>query len=126
LGYFKQQKIKIMTIEIQQIKDSFSGIFKEDHSDFSMIRFVTFILVMAAIALCLVIAVLSFNTGAIINNGVMLPADTSIIRELTWLVGVLLGFAIGGKATQKWAERENNTETKPETSSTAPPGGMQQ
>jgi uncharacterized Fe-S cluster-containing radical SAM superfamily protein len=108
-----------------EVKDKFSGIFKEDNSDFSMMRFVTFILVMAVIAVVAVIVILAFNTGAVISNGVMLPADTSIIRELAWLVGILLGFAIGGKATQKWAERENTTETKTETKPVIP-GGMPQ
>lgn len=102
-----------MTINLQTTTDKLSGIFKEDNSDFSMMRFVTFILVMAAIAITIVICILAFNTGAITNNGVLIPADTSIIRELTWLVGALLGFAIGGKATQKFAERETNIEPKP-------------
>jgi hypothetical protein len=77
-----------------------------------MMRLGFFILICVVIMLVIAVIVLAFNTGAVMSNGVMIPADTSIIRELIWLVGTILMFAFGGKAVQKYGEREVNIEQR--------------
>lgn len=78
-----------------------------------MMRLLSFMITVTAIILCIVVIVLVCRTGALVINGVMVPADTSLIRELIWLIGALLMYAFGGKALQKWGERENSIEQRP-------------
>lgn len=41
---------------------------------------------------------------------IFLKCDVVYIREVVFLIGVWLGFGFGGKAIQKFAERENTFE----------------
>lgn len=66
--------------------------FQEDNGRLSMTRLTTFILVVTAILLAL-------TAGWLVIAG-------KVIIELTYLIGVLLGFALGSKVTQKYAEKE--------------------
>lgn len=66
--------------------------FQEDNGRLSMTRLTTFILVITAI-------ILSLTAGWLVIAG-------KLITELTYLIGVLLGFSLGSKVTQKYAEKE--------------------
>ena len=39
-----------------------------------------------------------------------LKIEITYIREIIWLVGIILGFGFGGKVVQKFAEREHSNE----------------
>jgi hypothetical protein len=82
--------------------------FFKENGHYSMIRLLSFISISAAIVVCAVILILSINTKPVIMNNIFIPADVTVIRELIYLTGTLLVFAFGGKAVQKYAERENN------------------
>jgi hypothetical protein len=63
-------------------------------NDYSMMRLLSFLSVLTAIIVtCFVI---SF---------VFIKADLSYIREMILLAGTLLGFGFGGKALQKFGEK---------------------
>ena len=72
----------------------FKEFFREDNGNYSMTRFTTFILVITSVLLAGV-------CGWLVISG-------KLITELTYLIGVLLGFGLGSKVSQKFAER--NTE----------------
>ena len=82
--------------------------FFKENGHYSMIRLLSFIAVVSAVMVCAVILILSVNTKPVILNNAFIPADVTVIRELIYLLGTLLVFAFGGKAVQKYAERENN------------------
>lgn len=73
----------------------FKDFFKDEKGSPSMTRLVTFILVATAV-------ILAFLGGWLIIAG-------KIITELIYLISVLLGFALGAKVTQKFAEKEKET-----------------
>jgi len=66
--------------------------FTDDNGRLSMTRLTTFILVITAV-------LLSFTAAWLVIAG-------KVIVELTYLIGVLLGFGLGSKITQKFAEKE--------------------
>jgi O-antigen/teichoic acid export membrane protein len=82
--------------------------FFKENGHYSMIRLLSFISISAAIVVCAVILILSAYAKPIIVNNTFIPADVTVIRELIYLTGTLMVFAFGGKAVQKYAERENN------------------
>jgi hypothetical protein len=82
--------------------------FFKENGHFSMIRLLSFIVIVAAVIVCAVILILSVQAKPIILNNTFIPADVTVIRELIYLLGTMLVFAFGGKAVQKYAERENN------------------
>ncbi len=84
--------------------------FFSEASGQSMMRLISFMLVAAGIAVGVCTCILAFHTGALVINGVLIPADVTIIREMTWLTGVLISTGVGGKFVQKFAEREVNTD----------------
>ena len=82
--------------------------FFKENGHYSMIRLLSFIAIITAVIVCAEILILSINTKPVILNNTFIPADVTVIRELIYLLGTLLLFAFGGKAVQKFAERENN------------------
>ncbi|MBE2228244.1 MAG: hypothetical protein IAE93_12900 [Ignavibacteria bacterium] len=72
----------------------FKEFFREVNGNYSMTRLTTFILVITSVLLAGV-------CGWLVISG-------KLITELTYLIGVLLGFGLGSKVSQKFAER--NTE----------------
>lgn len=72
----------------------FSQFFKDEKGSPSMTRLVTFVLVATAV-------ILAFLGGWLVIAG-------KLITELIYLISVLLGFALGAKVTQKFAEKETN------------------
>jgi hypothetical protein len=80
--------------------------FFKENGHFSMIRLLSFIVILLVTAVCTVIVILSLIVKPETINGIYFPADTTVIRELIYLTGTLLMFAFGGKAVQKYAERE--------------------
>jgi hypothetical protein len=75
---------------------SFPKFFRDDNS-FSLLRLLSFLTVITGLAISL--SVLIF---------VLIKIDISYIREIIFLVGVLLGFGFGGKVVQKFAEEKND------------------
>lgn len=76
----------------------FRDFFKEDNGNYSMTRLTTFILVTTSVCLALL-------CGWLVIAG-------KLIIELTYLIGVLLGFGLGSKVSQKFTEK--NTEISKE------------
>lgn len=81
----------------------------------SMIRLLSFIVILLVVAVCVVTVILSVDAKPVILNNILIPADVTVIRELIYLAGTLLMFAFGGKAVQKYAEREINIEKSERT-----------
>jgi len=78
---------------------SIKSFFKEDNGNFSMTRLTTFLLVVTGI-------LLSFLGGYMVFVG-------KLITELTYLIIALLGFGVGSKVGQKFAELQiENKENK--------------
>ena len=77
-----------------------------------MMRLLSFLCIVMAIAVTAIVITLSLNAQPVILEQTVIPADFGIIRELIYLVGTLLIFAFGGKVGQKFAEREINVEKK--------------
>lgn len=82
--------------------------FFKENGHYSMIRLLSFIVIITAVIVCAVILIISLYVRPVIFNSTYLPPDVTVIRELIYLVGTLLVFSFGGKAVQKYAERENN------------------
>lgn len=81
----------------------------------SMIRLLSFIVILMVVTVCIVTVILSVETKPVVLNNILIPADVMVIRELIYLAGTLLMFAFGGKAVQKFAEREINIEKSERT-----------
>ena len=64
-------------------------------NNFSLIRLLSFITVMTGLML-----------SAILLIFILFKVDVSYIREIIFLVSILLGFGFGGKVVQKFAEKE--------------------
>ncbi len=77
----------------------------------SMIRLLSFIATILAAVICIFILILSAGAKPVVLNNTFIPADVTVIRELIYLAGTLLMFAFGGKAVQKYAEREISHES---------------
>ena len=82
--------------------------FFKENGHYSMMRLLSFITIVTSVVVCAMILILSFTTKPVILNNTFIPADVTVMRELIYLLGTLLVFAFGGKAVQKYAERENN------------------
>ena len=80
--------------------------FFKENGHASMIRLLSFIVILMAVTVCIVTVILSVKAKPVILNNILIPADVTVIRELIYLAGTLLMFAFGGKAVQKYAERE--------------------
>ena len=64
---------------------------------YSLVRLLSFLVVFTGLIISIVILVF-----------ILLKTDIIYIRELIYLVGVLLGFGFGAKVVQKFAEKEIN------------------
>ena len=73
-----------------------SKYFQTDNS-YSLVRLLSFFVVITAIII-----------AALTTVFILLKVDITYIREIIYLVGVLLGFGFGAKVIQKFAEKEIN------------------
>jgi len=97
------------------MKQFLRGFFVDDTNAPSMARGVQFAALLITIAIVTVILVIAFSIKPVIlENGTVIPADVSVIKELTFLVIAIFGIPTTGKFIQSFAERNVNTEQKPE------------
>lgn len=101
------------------MKNFLTGIFKETGADYSMMRFVTFICLFLVIILTVCIIYLSALAHPLIigiaPSQTVIPAETRVIDTLIYFALGLLTIGTGAKAFQKFAERENNSEGRPQS-----------
>jgi positive regulator of sigma E activity len=68
-------------------------------NNFSLIRLLSFVTVLAGLLL-----------SALLQIFILLKIDVIYIREIIFLVSILLGFGFGGKVVQKFAEKDEKEE----------------
>lgn len=91
------------------------GFFVDDTGASSMMRGVQFFALLITVAIIVVILIIALNTKPVITEaGVIMPADTGVIKELTFLVIAVFGIPTTGKFIQSFAERNITTEQKTE------------
>lgn len=101
------------------MKTFLKGFFLDDTGAPSMMRGIQFICVLATLMLAVVIVNIALNTQPLVldSAGVktIVPADTSVIKELIFFALAVLGITTTGKFVQSFAERNITTDSKPET-----------
>ena len=65
----------------------------------SLMRLAAAVTIIVGLCIAVTVVVMSF-----------LKIELAYIREIIWLVGIILGFGFGGKVVQKFAEREHSNE----------------
>lgn len=100
-------------IELLKFIKSF---FVDDTGASSMMRGIYFLcyVLVAAIVVVILILALHLQPTIIDNGGVrtVIPADTSVLKELAFLAFGILGIPTGGKFIQSFAERNVTSEKR--------------
>jgi hypothetical protein len=87
------------------MKKFLKGLFTEDNGNFSMIRFLSFLCVIVALVMSLIITIKVYYQQAVIINNTLIPLDVAYIAPMTFLILGILGLAFGAKVSQKYGEK---------------------
>lgn len=86
------------------IREMFSG-----PDGVSSIRVMSFLVVLTAIAVAVIICLLALGAKPIQIGETLIQPDSGVMYALIYLVGILLAAGFGFKTWQKFGEREINT-----------------
>jgi len=81
------------------------GIFTEDNGNLSMVRLLSFLSVVVALAMALIITIKVYYQQPVVINNTVIPLDVAYIAPMTFMILGILGLAFGAKVSQKWGEK---------------------